>query len=348
MIHVDGSMGEGGGQVLRSALTLSLLTQTPFRIENIRAGRPKPGLAAQHLKSVEAAAAVGEARVEGAAKGSTEILFEPGEIRPGRHRFDIGTAGSTSLVLQTVVCALGLAAASSQVTVTGGTHVPWSPCFHFLDLQWAPFLRDVGFVLRLRMSRAGFYPRGGGVVSAEVGRVTGPLKPLRLPERGSLLRIRGISGVGRLNQSIAERQKRQAMARLEALGVPIEIQARNVPASSPGTFLVLVAEFERSRCCASALGERGKPAETVADEAVDQIREALDTGAAVDAYVADQLLLPLALVRGESEFATARVTKHLGTNAEVVRRFLPDVRVEICGEEGGPGRVRISGVGHGR
>lgn len=341
MIRIDGAQGEGGGQILRSALTLSLLTGKSFVIDRIRAGRKKPGLMAQHLAAVRAAASIGDARVEGAVTGSGTLLFAPSAVRPGHYRFAIGTAGSTSLVLQTVLLPLALAGRSSRVEIDGGTHVPWSPCFHYLDLHWLSFLRQVGISAHLEMPRAGFYPAGGGRIVAEV-RPAGNLSPLRLIERGRLRRIRCLSAVANLDPGIAERQSRQAVFRLAGCGAAIEVEQVLLPSPGKGTLLLLLAEFENSRCCYYALGERGKSAERVADEATQALADFLLTDAAIDEHLADQLLLPLALADGESVLRTAAVTHHLLTNAEVIGRFLP-VGISIEGGAGRPGLVRIGG-----
>ncbi len=341
MVVIDGSMGEGGGQVLRSALTLSLLTEKPFEIHNIRARRPKPGLMAQHLKAIEAAAAVGGAQVRGAELGSTRVYFEPGRVTGGSFRFDIGTAGSTSLVAQTVALPLARCGTRSVVTITGGTHVPWSPCFHFLQLDWLPLLWEIGFRISMEMERAGFYPEGGGLIRMVV-EAAGQLAPLLRTERGALRSIKGLSAVAGLDVTIAERQRRQALRRLAAMGLAAELEVVTLPARSRGTFLLLLAHFEGGQCCYYALGERGKPAERVADEAVDQLQRFLNTEAAVDEYVADQLALPLMLAQGTSELRVARLTRHLLTNIEVVRAFLP-ATIDVVGEEGSPGLVRIHG-----
>jgi RNA 3'-terminal phosphate cyclase (ATP) len=342
LVEIDGSIGEGGGQVLRTSLTLAVLTGRALRLENIRARRPKPGLMAQHLKSVEAAAAISGARVEGATPGSGSLLFEPRDMTPGAYSFDIGTAGSTSLVLQTILVPLAFAREASTVVVTGGTHVPWSPSFHYLDWQWAPFLRRIGFDLRLELEQAGFYPRGGGRVRAMIG-PSSRRAPLRLPGRGTLVKIRGISGVGRLDRGIAERQERRARERLASLSREIAIEVAEVPAASPGTFLLLLAECEHSQGCYCALGARGKPAEHVADEAADGIAAFLAGDGAVDPWLADQLILPLAVAGGDSELRTAKVTEHLLTNARVVKEFL-SVPIDIAGDAGEPGTIRIGGL----
>jgi RNA 3'-phosphate cyclase len=339
MIHIDGAQGEGGGQILRSSLTLSILTGKPVSLTNIRARRSRPGLMAQHLNAVRAAAAVGKARVEGAQLHSLSLVFAPQTAGSGKFQFDIGTAGSTSLLLQTILLPLSFAPGESQVVITGGTHVPWSPCFHYLQWHWLKAMRQIGFDFDLEMDLAGFYPQGGGRICATIRPVT-ELKPLCLTKRGRLENMWGFSAVANLDLSIAQRQKKQALKRLEAMGVTLAIEVVRMPAHSRGTMLLLLAEFEHSRCCTYALGARGKPAEQVADEAVADLEAFLATDATVDPYLADQLILPLALAPGSSKLHTSRVTQHLLTNAEVLRRFLP-VPVEISGEIGAPGVVCI-------
>jgi RNA 3'-terminal phosphate cyclase (ATP) len=343
MIEIDGSLGEGGGQVLRSCLTLSAITGQRFRLTRIRARRPQPGLKAQHRKSIEAMAAVCRARVEGAEAGSQTLLFEPGPIAPGDFSFDIQTAGSTSLVLQTVFPALSLAPRASRVELQGGTHVRWSPCFDYLKMQWLPFLETIGFDADLEIARAGFYPVGGGLVRAVI-RPAGRLLGVDALERGRLRRIHGFAAVARLDARIAQRQKQRAEHRLAGRAPAVELEVARLESRSPGTFLLLRAEFERSSACFWALGERGKPSERVADEAVDELTESLATEAAIDPYLGDQAVLPLALASGSSALAVSRVTDHLTTNAEIVRRFLP-ARIEIDGPAGRPGIVRIEGAG---
>ncbi len=345
MIEIDGSQGEGGGQILRSALTLSILTGQAMTIANIRKRRSKPGLMAQHLKSVQAAAAICAASVEGAEPGSQELAFQPGEIYSGHYRFDIGTAGSTSLVLQTIFLPLCLAGGSSTVILTGGTHVPHSPSFDYLDLHWLPYMRQLGCRAELNIEQAGVYPHGGGHIRAAI-RPAGPLGALEITSRGALQNIQGLSAVANLDPEIAKRQKHQALRRLEPLTRATKIKDFSMPAAGKGTTLLLQAGFERSSACYFSLGERGKPAERVADEAVDGLQVFLATDGAIDQYLADQLLLPLAVAAwrfgaGPSRLRTCQVTQHLLTNAWIVRLFLP-VRIEIEGELGEPGFVTVS------
>lgn len=343
MIEIDGAFGEGGGQILRSSLSLSALTGQPMRITRIRARRAKPGLMPQHLKAVEAMAAITSARVEGAALGSQTLTFAPGPVQPGDYHFEIGTAGATSLVLQTVFLPLALAGAPSTVFIGGGTHVPWSPCFHYLQWQWLHYLRAIGLEAELELEKAGFYPRGGGRIHAAIHPAR-HLSPLRMVQRGNLRHVRGISAVARLPLRIAERQREQALQRLSVLPIPLEIENLELPAGSPGTLLLLLGEFEETRACFYSLGERGKRAEAVADEAADQLLGFLKTDGAVDPHLADQLVLPLALAAGTSELRVA-LTPHLRTNSELLRHFLP-VRITIEGEPDRVGTVHIEGCGH--
>jgi RNA 3'-phosphate cyclase len=342
MIQIEGSLGEGGGQIVRSALTLALVTGKTIEIKNIRARRPKPGLMPQHLKAVEAAAAVGGARVEGAQLQSSSLLFEPTAIRSGEFRFDVGTAGSTPLVLQTIFLPLSFAQTASSVTLIGGTHVPLSPCFHYLDLHWLTYMKQIGFAAELKLELAGFYPHGGGRMRADIQLAT-KLAPLSITERGALKAIRGISAIANLDWSVAERQKRQALKRLKDLSQDIEIEMIQMPSLFRSTMFLLIATFEGSQCCFFGLGKIGKRAERVADEAVDQLREFLATDGAIDHHLADQLILPLALVPGVSELKPDKITKHLVTNANVIRMFLP-VDIEVRGEPEHSGSVRITGT----
>lgn len=342
MIHIDGSQGEGGGQVLRSALSLAVITGKKVRIDGIRARRPKPGLMAQHLQAVQSAAAISKAQVDGAKLGSTTLTFEPQGLFSGTFHFEIGTAGSTSLVLQTILIPLSLIGGHSRVTIRGGTHVPWSPSFHYLQRHWQPMMRRIGFDFDLELEKAGFYPRGGGEIRCRV-RPAGRLDSLTLVDRGACRRITGISAVALLDERIAERQRAQVIKRLGGEALPILIEIRKLAAGSPGTMLLLEAEFEAARWCACSLGARGKPAERVADEAIEAFLAFRATNAAVDSFLADQLILPLALSHGTSELRGDRISQHLITNADVVRAFLP-AAIEIQGTVGGPGFVRIQGA----
>jgi RNA 3'-terminal phosphate cyclase (ATP) len=340
MIEINGSLGEGGGQVLRSSLTLSVMTGQEMHIVDVRARRRKPGLRPQHLTALQAAGEICNARIEGGKIDSQEITFFPDKIKAGKYRFDIRTAGSTSLVLQTVLLPLSKAGGSSTITISGGTHVPWSPCFHYLDLNYLPFLWKMGLDVHLRMERAGFYPRGGGQIRATIG-FSDHLTPLQLKQRGRLLEIRGISAVANLARNIATRQRRQVLGRLGRRYPLNDIRIANIPASSPGSLILLLAEFEHSQVCYFALGEKGKSADKVADGAIREFEAFAATDGAIDQYLADQLVLPMAFADGPSEFHTSQVTMHLVTNAEVIQAFLP-VEIKIQGKIGDPGIVQVT------
>ena len=341
MIHIDGSFGEGGGQVLRTSLTLSLLTGQPFEIYNIRARRKKPGLMPQHLKCVEAAKLISRAQVKGDKIGSMHLIFEPGVVTPGEYRIDIGTAGSTSLVLHTIYLPLARLSRESSLTITGGTHVNWSPCYHFLSLHWLHYLQKIGFDLKLTMDRAGFYPKGDGKIRVEILPAKN-LKTIDLLSRGELKQISGISAVANLDFSIAERQRNRSLKGLERLGYEARISLEKMPSRYKNTMMLLRAEFEHGSGCFTALGAIGKRAEKVADEALEDLVEYLGSDGCIDKYLADQLILPLSLVRGQSVFSTSKVTNHLLTNVEIVKKFI-NIQIQVTGEVGKSGDVNIVG-----
>jgi RNA 3'-terminal phosphate cyclase (ATP) len=338
LVKLDGSMGEGGGQILRSGLTLSLLSGRALRIENIRAGRDKPGLRPQHLRCVTAAAEISAAEVGGAQVGSRSLEFRPGPVRSGSYRFAIGTAGATGLVLHALYLPLAKAGAESRLTIEGGTHVPRSPCFHFLATTWRDWLHRLDIDVELDMRRAGFFPKGGGILEARIHDCQA-VRPLIALERGPLERISGISAVANLPESIAERQQRRAQSRLADAGYDAEIEIQSWPSIGKGTMLGLSAHYPHGRLFVFGLGALGKRAERVADEAVDPLLAYLDAApAVVDPHSADQIVLPLAFAAGRSEFTTTQITSHLETNIEVLRRFV-DRTIRCEGARGAPGRI---------
>jgi RNA 3'-terminal phosphate cyclase (ATP) len=342
MLELDGSFGEGGGQILRTSLALSLLTGRAFHLRNVRAKRSKPGLQPQHLMSVRASATIGQAHLRGASLGSTDLVFEPGDVRAGTYRFDVGTAGSTALVLHTLYLPLVLRGQTpSELTLIGGTHVSTSPCYHFLDTTWRRYLERCGLRVSLRMSRPGFYPRGGGEVQAFIqpcAQLTGWRAGSR--QRPEEVEASGFSAVAGLDASIARRQARRALFRLQKYGLKAQMREETWE-GGPGTVVAVELDTAPVPTLFFGLGARGKPAERVADEAVDQVIAYLDAGdALVDSHSADQIVLPLALAEGPSEYRVAEVTTHLTTNVGVIQHFLErDIRCE--GAEGEPGVVRI-------
>ncbi|MBN2476827.1 MAG: RNA 3'-terminal phosphate cyclase [Pirellulales bacterium] len=325
-ITLDGSAGEGGGQVLRSALTLSLATGRPFQIENIRARRSRPGLQQQHLTAVRAAAEIGQANVEGAAKGSQRLRFVPGNVRPGEYQFAVGTAGSATLVLQTVLPALMTAAGPSQLTLEGGTHNPWAPPFDFLQETFLPIVRRMGPDIEASLQRPGFYPAGGGLF--RVGVVPVPtLRRVDLPERGRLVRCTARAVVSRLPAHIAQREIDVIRKRM-SLGDEC-VSVETVDAAGPGNCLMIEVQSERLTEVFTGFGKKGVPAERVADGAVREAKQYLGAEAAVAEHLADQLLIPMTLAGGGT-FTTLAPSSHLRTNIDVVRRFLD---VEITAEQ---------------
>src|SRR5438552_1305362 len=319
MIELDGSYGEGGGQILRTSLALSLLTGQSFHLTNIRAGRAKPGLQPQHLMSVRAAAEIANAQLRGASRDSTDLVFEPGLVSSGSYHFAIGTAGATGLVLHTVYLPLALRGIEpSELILEGGTHVPASPCFHFLDTTWRAYLDLLGIQVRLRLSRLGFYPRGGGRVDVTV-QPSSRLKGMHLIERGQPKTVMGISAVAGLPVDIARRQARRAVHRLRETGLDVDIREETW-SGGPGTVLTLTLDAQPASTMFFGLGALGKRAERVADEAVDQLLDYLAAApAAVDPHSADQIVLPLAMAKGTSQFTVTAVTSHLLTNIAVIR-----------------------------
>lgn len=335
IIKIDGSFGEGGGQILRTALSLSAITKKPFEIYNIRANRKVPGLSHQHLQAVNSTAQICNAEVIGNQLRSTDLKFYPGETQAGAYHFNIGTAGSVSLVLQTIFYPLSLANKPSSVTIVGGTHVTHSPCVDYLKQQWLFFLKKIGFNAEIQTLKAGFYPRGSGEVLVKVN-PPGPQYPLGIKDRGKLIQVKGLSTVSNLDMNIAHRQQLQARKRLLEHNIPHEISLSEIPSFGKGTMLLLTGKFEHSQCCYFSLGAIEKRAETVADEACNEFLRFIKTRGVIDEYLADQLILPLALTKGTSQFITPRITQHLLTNMEIVKLFLP-VTIDISGnlnEEG--------------
>ena len=344
MIQIDGSYGEGGGQILRTALALSSLLQKPVEINNIRARRSKAGLRPQHLAAVRSLYLITEAQLLGDQMESPYLQFVPTTLDGGEYIFDIAeerkSAGSITLLFQAIFLPLAFAQIPTKVTLRGGTHVAWSPPFHYLKEVFLPALSLMGYRGSLELHRWGWYPQGLGEAILQVEPIS-KLGPISWMERGKLKGIKGISAASNLPEHVAQRQAQQAKERLKHLKVPVKIDIMSPESLDQGSFIFLMPELEKGIAGFSALGERGKRAEKVADEAVDQLFYYLDTGAAIDEHLADQLILPMAVAQGHSSFFTCRISQHLLTTIWVVKHFLP-VEFKIEGSEGEPGKVHCS------
>lgn len=317
MLRIDGSAGEGGGQVLRTALGLSLVTGKSFCITRIRGGREKPGLLRQHLTCVKAAAALSDAEVRGAELGSLELEFHPRALRSGDFEFVIGSAGSTTLVLQALLPALLRATAPTTVAIEGGTHNSLAPPFEFLQRSLLPLLTRMGAQMSVSLVRHGFEPAGGGRLEVKV--VPSTLRPFELLQRGALVRRTAEALVSSVPANVARREL--DIVREELSFTDEEREVREVEAPSPGNALVLTLEYEQVTEVFVGLGARGLTAEKVARRACGEVRRALRTDAPVGLHLADQLLVPMAL-GGGGVFRTVAPTPHTTTQLELIPRFL--------------------------
>jgi RNA 3'-terminal phosphate cyclase (ATP) len=343
MLTIDGSHGEGGGQIMRTALSLAVLHRRPVSLTRVRTAREKPGLRPQHMTVVRALAAISDAEVVGDELGSTELRFVPRGVRGGEYRFDIGaiggSAGSVALLFQALLLPLAFATESSRLTLHGGTHVPGSPAFPYLPEVYLPAVARMGVRAEIRLRRWGWYPAGGGQVEATVEPAPGlrGFVPAGPPDFTS---VRGLSAVSRLPRSIAERQRRRAVERQAAAGVPAAIgMEEDATAPGPGTLLFVGVP---GRAGFVALGRRGVPAERVADEAVDALLGFRDSGADVDEHLADQLVPFLVLAAGESRLTCPAASSHLRTVVWVVRQFVP---AAVALEAGPVARLRVAPAG---
>lgn len=336
MLTIDGAYGEGGGQILRTSLALSAILKQPVRITNIRANRKNPGLAAQHLTAVRAAAITCQANLTGDTLGATELTFDPqSKPIPGNYQFDVaearqgGSAGAASLVLQTVLLPLALARGNSAVTIKGGTHVAWSPSFHYLQNVYLPTIAQLGLQATASLTAWGWYPGGEGEIKVEIAGQTGqPARaapPGNWPARGQLRQITGLAVAANLPAHIAQRICNRAVNLLNQAGLPVEIAPQRVRSYSPGAGLFLTAKYEHSRAGFTALGKRGKPSEQVAQEAVDALLRFHRSGAALDRHLTDQMILPLALAGFTGQISAECISEHTLTNIWAVEQFLGPV-----------------------
>jgi RNA 3'-phosphate cyclase len=348
MIEVDGSYGEGGGQVLRTAVALAAVLSKEIHVFNIRAGRAEPGLRPQHMTGVKAAAELCSGSLPGLEIGKTEFVFKPGKPRAGTFRFDVGTAGSVTLILQTLMPILAFAPGPVQLEITGGTDVKWSPPIDYLRLVTLPILRKIGYQGDLETARRGHYPKGGGLVRFST---PGPskLEPLKGGNSGFPSRIVGVSHATALPRHVAERQAAAAKKSLEdakLLSPSIEIEVTDdMRQLGPGSGIVLSVETQNGNILGSdALGERGRPAEEVGSTAGKILVEEAQSGACLDRHMGDMIVPYLVLAEGTSEISISRATQHTKTNVKVAE-WLTGTRFDLQGEIDQPGKVRVKGLG---
>jgi RNA 3'-terminal phosphate cyclase (ATP) len=336
MIHIDGSQGEGGGQIMRTALSLSALLGHPVTIENIRANRPKAGLRSQHLTAVTALKEICDATVEGLAIDSRRIVFIPGWTKPGNYFFDVGTAGSVTLILQALLLPLALAPGPSRITLRGGTHVPWSPPYHYLSEVFLPTLGLMGIQTAVRQGKWGWYPKGGGELEIDIHPAE-TLSPLVRDQSWDPEEVKVLCASSRLPGHILVREKTRIEVLLPERRFKTRYELLEGESIGPGNMVFISARKGPAAAGFSSLGARGKPAEQVAEEAANSFLSFLDSGAAVDEHLGDQILPYLALAPRRSEILIQGVSSHLRTNLWVINQFIP-ARLTLK-EERGLGRV---------
>lgn len=324
MIEIDGSHGEGGGQLLRMAVALSAITRTPVTVDRIRAGRPNPGLAAQHVAAVRAVAELASAELEGGEVGSSRIAFSPGDLVGGEHTFDVGTAGSVTLVLQACLPVALSANDASRLRIVGGTDVKWSPPLDYFARIFLHWIRRLGGQADLLSHRRGYFPRGGGEVEL-VAQPTSAWSPVQLSEPGPVERVRGVAHASNLPADVPERMRASALRRLHGIQ-DAKVEARTYTAEDAvgqGGAAVLWAECGHTLLGADALAERGKSSERVGEEAAEALQVEMASGGTVDVWAADQILVYLALSDRPSAFLVREASAHLRTMAWLIPQFLP-------------------------
>ncbi len=347
MIEIDGGWGEGGGQIIRTTIALSALSQKPVRIFNIRAKRSNPGLRPQHLTGVKAVAEIAKAKVSGLNVGSTTITFEPTGLNGGKYRFDVGTAGSITLVLQSIMLAACFAPSKVELEISGGTDVWRAPPVDYISYVVLPNLKLMGYNAEIMLEKRGHYPRGGGLVRAVIIPVK-KLRSIRILERGDVKLIEGISHCVRLPAHVAERQARSAesILRKEGYDVDIKIEAdQRGPHLGPGSGIVLWCRTEMGTVIgADSLGEKGKPAERVGEEAAFKLLEELKSGAPIDRHMGDMIAPFIAIAEGRSEIKVSKLTSHLLTNIAITEKML-GVKFQVEGEKDETGVIKVDGLG---
>ncbi len=325
MIPIDGSQGEGGGQIIRTAIGLSAVTGKPVKIFNIRKGRQNPGLQAQHLAGIRAVAEICSGELKGASLKSTEVEFIPGKIKSGSYKFDVGTAGAVTLVLQSLMIPAIHAEKEICFEIKGGTHVAWSPTTGYFRHVFSEFLEKMGIKTESETLRYGYFPRGGGEIKIKIH--PGKLKPLNILERGKLVETEAWSNANQnlVSSKVAERQLQVA----EKI-IPLKGKTKYVDSFSIGSSITIASKFENCILGSSALGERNKSAEKVGEEAALLLKKQIDSVATLDEWMSDQILPFLALARSKSEFIAPELTKHAETNMWVIKKFLDvDFKTEM-------------------
>ena len=339
-VYIDGSLGEGGGQILRTSMALAALLGQPVEIDKIRANRKQPGLKTQHLAGVLALAEITDAEIKGAHKHSTNLVFLPRTIKGGKYRFEISTAGAACMLFSAVLPPLLFALQPSEIIITGGTHVPFSPPFHYLARVFLNALRKMGAEVELELIRWGFYPKGGGEIRAHV-KPCRKLESLQLPRRGPLKELKLSAYSANLPNHIVHREIAHAGKSLVQYSEYLCSNPVQCHALSPGNFVFLEADYEHVIAGFTALGKRGKPAEEVADEVCLSFRDFDRTMATMDSHLTDQLILYMALAHGESFFTAEKATSHLLTNIDIIKSFLTAGMHVDCDT----GKMNVTGVG---
>ena len=347
MIEIDGSFGEGGGQVLRTSVALAAVLQKEIRVFNIRAGRAEPGIRPQHMTGVKAAAQLCSAETKGFEVGSTELVLKPGKLRSGHFAFDVGTAGSVTLVLQTLMPILAFAPGKVTLEIAGGTDVKWSPPIDYVSFVLVPLLQTIGYSAVLECLKRGHYPKGGGKVRLTAVGVHS-LGPMINKSRGDILPVGGVSHSVGLPEHVATRQATGAITRITGANLPhteLLIDAhRGRNYHGPGSGIMVYARTSNASILgADSLGERGKPAELVGEIAGERLVEEIASGAGLDRHMGDMIIPFLILAEGTSEVTVSRVTQHTRTNAKIAE-WLTGKKIGLEGELDRPGKLRMTGV----
>lgn len=350
-VHIDGSIGEGGGQVFRNSISYASITGTTLKITNIRANRSPPGLKPQHLTALRLITKITGARVSGGHKGAKEVTFKPQKIKGGEYTADTGTAGSITLILQAVLPILPFADSPVKLELRGGTDVKWSPPIDALKFVFLPFLRSIGVKCKLKLIRRGHYPRGGGIVKLHSQPITDPLNPMKLTEKGKINAIKGRSHCVSLPRHVAVRQAKAARKTLNSHGykdVSIEVEwyeKSEDPHKGPGSGIVLWVESSRGTLLeGDSLGAKGKPAETVGEEAARNLIEQIKGNGAVDVHHTDHLIPFMAMAKGESIIHSTEMSSHTFTAIKIAEKFF-NIDFKVEEKQGKEGVISVKGHG---